>query len=145
MRNLLLLLLCVITTYSTEAQVDQKTQVNDWVNQHPNFKLLSVREYDRLSDIDKEGLSLMEEHIVFEGGLKMSDIEAYEDATDKLIPRTDVEFVFIWKLQNQSVKIITRNNYLSLSQEKKLMYRDSGAMILLGEELTRTDIFLFEN
>lgn len=141
----ILLLFFVLMTSSVYSQVDEKTLVNDWLAQNPGFKLHSTIEYQGLSDIDKAALSQMENHIIYDGGLKISDIEAYENAVDKLAPRTDEEYVFNWQLNNPSVKVIKHSLFIELTSEKQLIYKNTGAMILLGEEITKADINLYEN
>lgn len=138
-------LFCLLCGTQAFAQVNEKSQVHEWLQQHPEMKLVSVTEYNQFSHNDKLALASMEDHIVYSDGLKLSDIEAYETAVDKLEPRTDVEYVFKWCLQHPSVKIITHSYFISLNSERQLMYRNSGALILMGDEITRADIFLYEN
>jgi len=138
----IIFLLCSAQTF---AQVDEKSQVHDWLQQHPEMKVLSVIEYNQLSEIDKTALVSMEDHIVYSEALKWSDIQAFETAVDKLEPRTDEEYVFKWCMQHSSVKILTHSYFVSLNSERQLMYRNSGALLLMGDEITKADIFLYEN
>lgn len=126
-------------------QSNPKEIIENWRGLHPDMKIISVEEYKDLSDIDKLALSQMEDHIVYDGAFKQSDIDAYEQAVDKLIPRTDVEYIFIWKTNNSFVKIVPHSKFISLESYEQLQLMDDGALILLGEELTKADILIYEH
>lgn len=135
----------LITSSIGFGQFNPKEIIENWRDLHPDMKIISVEEYKGISDIDKLALSQMEDHIVYDGAFKQSDIDAYEQAVDKLIPRTDVEFIFIWRHNNPDVKIIPHSYFVQQSSEKQIAYKNSNSLILMREELTKADILLFEN
>lgn len=126
-------------------QNNPKEIIENWKALHPDMKIISVEEYKKYNDIDKLALSQIADHIVYDRDFKQSDIDAYEDAVDKMIPRTDVEYIFLWKHNHPNVKVLSHSYFVSLSSTQQIMYKNNGAMILLGEEMTKADINLFEN
>lgn len=143
MQKLLLLVLLIASFYSY-AQ-NNKDVVRNWKMTHPEVKLISTATYENYSDDIKLEIAGIETKIVYGTELTMADIEAYENATDKLIPRSDAEIIFHWMQAHPGIKIIPHSHFTSLSSSDQLLYMNAGAMILLGEKPTVNDLVIYEH
>lgn len=144
-KKLMLLYLVFASTCPIFSQVDTKAQVKDWVSEHPEVKLMSSTDYQKLTDHQKLELVSLSNKIIYSSQLTTEDISAFENAVDKLSPRSEVEFVFHWKQSHPEVKIVQRTYFNSLPTEKQVMYLNVDALILMGDELTKKDILLYEH
>ncbi len=74
----------------------------------------------------------------------MADIAEFE-AKNKPTPIADLDEsdameIKTWLAEHRGIKIIPQSLYNQMDAEKQSLYQDSGALILIGDEITLEDI-----
>lgn len=128
--------LCLFGTFA------QTSEVQEWTQANPSVMLVESNDAtaDYLENLDNNNV----QYIVFEQEISMSDIAEFE-AKYKPTPIADLDEseameIKVWLSEHRDVKIIKQSMYSQMDAQKQSLYADSGALILLGEEITLEDI-----
>lgn len=146
LRSLLLLLnsVFILTLYS------QDLSVQEFQKKYPQIAFI---EKERFVSFQDEELSLLgDKFIVFEREPDTKDIQDYlnnhpemkkENVLGVGYSQEQQDYVKEWLTTHPNVKIIKRSEYENSSLERQQEYQDKHCLILLGEEVTVTDIELY--
>jgi hypothetical protein len=91
------LILCCFSGFSLlfgQTQIDEKSYVKQWVESHPEVKIVSQSMYKRYNSSEKEKFNLLPHTIVYQSYLTKQDIIIYEN---KLNSNENVQSVEIKK------------------------------------------------
>lgn len=88
-------------------------QINAWVQSHPDIKVISQAEYDRLTPVELAEIDALEDKIIYTGDLKMVDIESFElvQANRTLTPANNGQKVAIWLRNHPRINTMPKADF----------------------------------
>lgn len=141
-RSFYLTLAAVFCTVALNAQT---SEVQQWAEANPT--VLLIENADATPELLKSLDAKKADYIIYFNELTISDIEHFETKIKPVevdIADKDAMEIKLWLAEHKDVKIIKRSFFDQLESSKQDLYESSGALILIGEEITLEDIHNFQ-
>jgi len=143
-----ILLTAALLVQSAVVFSQEEQAIQQWQSSNPTTQLISSERYATLSKDEK--LLLGTDFILFEGSITLEQLENSEKAVKA--PATinnaafeDANTIKSWLGEHQEVKVIQHSEYVSMSETERAACQSKNFIVLSGEDLVVTDIYIYEN